>query len=176
MDEVNFAPTPLKLRIAVAAFMFLFLVVYSFYYYPVLPETMATHFNGSGNPDGWSSKSLGAFIGLSGQVICLICWLPIVLMMNDPKMINSKYSNLKNITIEQFQVISRQLIIFMDFFIYPILIMFFMLQHSTNMVAIKSSSSIGSWIWLFLGYFGVWTVVLVIWSIKISIETRKSNT
>jgi uncharacterized membrane protein len=32
------------------------------YFYPLLPDTMASHFDGSGRPNGWASK--GAFIAL----------------------------------------------------------------------------------------------------------------
>ncbi len=40
------------------------------YYYPNLPETMASHFNGLGEPDGWMSKQ--SFILLEGVILAVI--------------------------------------------------------------------------------------------------------
>ena len=37
------------------------------WYYPLLPERMASHFDGQGRADGWSSKA--AFFGISAGVL-----------------------------------------------------------------------------------------------------------
>ena len=39
-------------------------------YYPQLPERMASHFNGAGAPDGWSSKA--SFFGLQAFVVSVV--------------------------------------------------------------------------------------------------------
>ena len=39
------------------------------YYHPLLPETMASHFNGAGQPDGYQSRS--AFFALCAAVLAL---------------------------------------------------------------------------------------------------------
>ncbi len=41
------------------------------YYYPSLPETLASHFDGAGNPDGWSSRTsfIWMSLGITGLVI-----------------------------------------------------------------------------------------------------------
>jgi uncharacterized membrane protein len=38
--------------------------------WPLMPERMASHFDGAGNPNGWQSRS--AFFGLSLGVMCLL--------------------------------------------------------------------------------------------------------
>ena len=46
---------------AIPVYIFVFLLAVSFsqviFYYPNMPETMATHFDSAGNPNGWMSKS-----------------------------------------------------------------------------------------------------------------------
>ena len=34
----------------------------SFWFYPKMPDRMATHFNASGQPDGYASKEIGLFL------------------------------------------------------------------------------------------------------------------
>jgi len=40
------------------------------WYYPQLPETMASHFDGAGRPNDWSGK--GLFFGLYLLIVCVV--------------------------------------------------------------------------------------------------------
>ena len=44
-------------------------IVQSIYYFPHLPEVMASHFDGLGDPNGWSSKAV--FFGIYAGVLVL---------------------------------------------------------------------------------------------------------
>lgn len=59
-------------------------------YYPQLPEHMASHFNGAGQPNGWASKAF--FFGLTGFVLVLLtaCFaiLPAWIQRMPPRLIN----------------------------------------------------------------------------------------
>jgi len=59
---------------AVIAVWALFVIIY----YPQTPEHLASHFNGQGVPNGWSSKD--AFYGLTAGIMALMVvvflWLP----------------------------------------------------------------------------------------------------
>jgi len=46
-----------KIALAVFLVMCLLCIGQAVYYYPMLPESVASHFGISGKPDGWSSKS-----------------------------------------------------------------------------------------------------------------------
>jgi uncharacterized membrane protein len=50
----------------------------SFLYYPILPSLMATHWNASGNPNGYMPKEIGAFIvpALLALLSLLFAFLP----------------------------------------------------------------------------------------------------
>ncbi len=61
------------------------------HYYPQLPETVASHFDGRGTPDGWSSK--GQFFGLLGGLAGLMLALFGAFGLWIPRM-NSAYVNL----------------------------------------------------------------------------------
>jgi uncharacterized membrane protein len=47
----------MRLSRAILAFLVVCFIGQSLYYYPNLPEKMASHFNAFGEPDGWMSKS-----------------------------------------------------------------------------------------------------------------------
>ena len=51
-------------RIAIAVFLFLSAacIVHGLYYYPQLPDVVASHFGAAGKPDAWSGK--GAFLAV----------------------------------------------------------------------------------------------------------------
>lgn len=53
------------------------LVVQAVYYYPLLPERIASHFDMKGNPNGWSSKE--SFLVLWYlMIVFLNVWVPLV--------------------------------------------------------------------------------------------------
>ena len=54
--------------------------------YSRLPETMATHWNLNGEPDGWSSRAFAVF-GLPGILLAVNLFLPFALR-TDPKRAN----------------------------------------------------------------------------------------
>lgn len=51
--------------------------------YPSLPETMVTHWDAAGNPNGWSSKAVAVFV-LPGAMLLLNLIFPL-LLKTDPK-------------------------------------------------------------------------------------------
>ncbi len=60
----------MRKELIVMAFLILASMVQILYYYPQLPEVMASHFNYEGTANGWQPK--GAFFGIYGCVIVLL--------------------------------------------------------------------------------------------------------
>jgi uncharacterized membrane protein len=50
------------------------------YYYPQLPETVASHFSGSGTPNGWSSRQefFGIYWGMVVVMLLVLYGLPLL--------------------------------------------------------------------------------------------------
>ena len=65
------------LRVLLAAAVCVFAISESVWAWPRLPEQVASHFDASGNPNGWSAK--GGFFALMGGVWLLIVGLFFVL-------------------------------------------------------------------------------------------------
>jgi uncharacterized membrane protein len=76
-------------RIAFAGLVLAALVL-AIVYYPQLPERMASHFDGSGQANGWSPKTF--FFGLEAFVLVVVtaCFaiLPAVIEALPPRMVN----------------------------------------------------------------------------------------
>ena len=58
-------------------------IVVGLFLYPSLPETVVTHWNAAGEPDGWSSRAVAVFV-LPGAILLLNLLFPFLLKM-DPK-------------------------------------------------------------------------------------------
>jgi len=54
--------------------LLLLAAVQTAHYYPLLPETVASHFGGRGEPNAWSSKQF--FFGLYWMMLALLGFLP----------------------------------------------------------------------------------------------------
>lgn len=50
----------------------------SLYYYPIMPETLASNFDGSGRPNGWSSKQMFVtlYLLIVGMTLAIFLFLP----------------------------------------------------------------------------------------------------
>jgi uncharacterized membrane protein len=74
--------------------VFLFLVVICIlqmlYYAPLIPEHMASHFDGAGAPNGWSSKMVffGLYLGILGLLFLSFRVLPRLISRFPESMIN----------------------------------------------------------------------------------------
>ena len=66
------------LYIVLPFILLLAMIVISLYYYPLLPDRIATHFDLSGNPDGWGNKYVALFFPLIMSAIFAIITLFLV--------------------------------------------------------------------------------------------------
>ena len=64
--------------------------VQSLYYYPILPETLASHFDGAGRPNGWSSKQafMTIYLLIVGLMLAIFLFLPPALGRLPNRLIN----------------------------------------------------------------------------------------
>lgn len=63
------------------------------FYYPGLPEYVASNFDGSGNPQAWMSKTMFYFVGISVLILPFLVFLFLPkLLANTP----AKYLNIPN--------------------------------------------------------------------------------
>jgi hypothetical protein len=60
------------------------------HYYPLLPETVASHFDGAGRPNGWSSKPefFGLYIAIAALMSFVFFLFPRMLRRFSPSLIN----------------------------------------------------------------------------------------
>ena len=56
-----------------AALLILLMFALSLFFFPIMPDEIATHWNGWGQPDGFSEKSVGLFIMPSIVIFISIC-------------------------------------------------------------------------------------------------------
>ena len=65
-------------------------IVQSLYYYPIIPETVASHFDGSGQPNGWSSKQafITIYMIMVGMTLAIFLFLPPLLSRMPNRLIN----------------------------------------------------------------------------------------
>jgi len=93
------------------------LVFQVLYSYPRLPERVASHFNGAGQPDGWTSRGMFflTYLGILSLVILIFLVLPLALRRLPAGMINlpnRDYWLAPERRAETFAFIGRQLLWF----------------------------------------------------------------
>ncbi|MEQ1924235.1 MAG: DUF1648 domain-containing protein [Pyrinomonadaceae bacterium] len=162
----------MRLRHAIMIFLALLLVGQAAYYYPILPATMASHFDGSGNPDGWMAKSsFFAFeLVIFGVMMVEFLGLPwLVERMPDSwiNLPNKSYWLTPERRSRAFEIFR---IYFQWFSIALLLVLVFVNQlvYRANLTRTAFDSSI----WLILAAFFVF---VIIWLVKFILVFRKPS-
>jgi uncharacterized membrane protein len=140
-----------------------FAVVQSGYYYPQLPETVATHFNSAGEPNGWASKTsffllyigmlaivAGVFLVLPARLASIPLW-----MVNLP---NKKYWLAPARSKESIEIIRREMLVLgCATLIFLICIIQLVIEANVNGTFRLSSSTVWILLSVFLAFTVVWT-------------------
>lgn len=143
------------------------------YYYPNLPEMMASHFNGAGEPDGWMSKR--NFFLLEG-VILLVIILEFTLL---PWLIGKMPDSMINMPNKQFwfaeerraetlSVIRNSF----EWFSISLLALFTAVNQLVFRANINRENLLSAEMWLILGAF---LIFVILWLIKFTRQFRIKN-
>jgi uncharacterized membrane protein len=133
------------------------------YYYPLLPERVASHFDGYGRPNGWSSRD--AFIAIYAFVMLLMAVLYAGIGYALPRLPDSLI-NLPNKDYwfaperkaEAMAVIKQDMAVFFS----ATLIFLIGTMHLTIRVNVGRSETLGDWFFLLLFSY---LVFVIVWSI-----------
>ncbi len=143
------------------------------YYYPNLPEVMASHFNGAGEPDGWMSKR--NFFLLEGVILLLIVFefalLPYLIgkmplpLINMP---NKEFWFAGESRAETLSVIRS----YFEWFSVSLLALFTAVNQLVFRANINRENLPSAEIWLIIGAF---LIFVVVWLIKFVRRFRIKN-
>jgi uncharacterized membrane protein len=135
------------------------------YYYPLLHETVASHFDGAGQPNGWSSKSsfFGLYLFLVGVISFAFFALPRLLHRFPASLINIPHREYW-LTAERKKPALEMLAEEMGWFgIFILLFMLTTIQLAIN-ANLTASGLPADVMWMLLGAFfaftGIWLVRL----------------
>lgn len=143
------------------------------FYYPSLPETMATHFDAAGNPDGWLSKTnfvifefflMLIVVGQFALIPLLVEKMPHSLV-NIP---NKNYWLAEERRAETFGFIRK----YFEWFAVVLLLMFIAINQLVFQANIDQKNLSGNLAWLIVAAFLLFTVV---WLIGLMRKFRKTG-
>jgi uncharacterized membrane protein len=139
-------------------------------FFPGLPEKVPSHFDFSGTPDGWMSKTGFLFLWI-GLMIFMNMWVPltkILITRCSPKWANIPnkeywYANEKN---------KARLVEIMDSFmamIFAVLnLMFIYIFHYTYEIAVNGSSSLKMWvIFIPVVFVSIFPIIFIFTKLKV---------
>ena len=143
------------------------------YYYPILPETMASHFNGFGEPDGWMSKQ--NFFLLEGVILLIIIFeftllpyligkMPMILI----NMPNKEFWFAEERRAETLSVIR----IYFEWFSISLATLFISVNQLVFRANLTRTILPATETWLILGAF---LIFMVVWLIKFVRQFRIKN-
>lgn len=134
------------------------------FYYPNLPEVMATHFNAAGEPDGWMSKqnSLIFEVVLLFIIISEFTFLPLLIEKMPDTLINlpnKEFWLAAERRAETFDVMRA----FFEWFAVALLTLLIVVNHFIFTANLKRENLPASAMWLIVGTFLIFTIA---WMIK----------
>lgn len=134
------------------------------YYYPILPETTASHFNAFGQPDGWMSKQ--TFFLLEGLILIVIV-LEFTLL---PRLIGKMPLTLINMPNKEFWFAEERrgetlsiIKSYFEWFSISLLALFMAVNQMIFRANINRENLPPTEMWLILGAF---LIFVVLWLIK----------
>jgi uncharacterized membrane protein len=142
------------------------------YYYPNLPEKMASHFNFAGEPDGWMSKQsyflfLGGILGLIVLEFTFLPWLIGKMPKRLINMPNKEFWFAEERRAETLDIIRH----FFEWFSAALLALFIGIDQLV-IRANLTGENLSSNSWLILGAF---IVFVIVWLIKFYRRFRMEN-
>ena len=145
-------------------------IVQSLYYYPLIPDTVASHFNGSGQPNGWSSKQafITIYMIMVAMTLTIFLFLPPLLSRIPNRLINLPHKDYWLAPARRTQSLAylqTQLnwfgVVNMVFVIYTVQLVF-----QGNLAASPHLSD--SFVWALLAY----AIFVVIWLIRLFLRFK----
>lgn len=135
---INLRPTPLDRCLDAISFLLLLaLLGTTLYYYKLLPETIPTHFNASGEPDAFGDKSsIFLFAG-----IAVLIYVVLYIYKGKPHLYNYPTTITEDNAPEYYSKASKM----MRFLNLVNILIFFYLQYQTIQTALGSSDGLGSY-------------------------------
>lgn len=141
------------------------------FYYPNLPENVASHFNGLGEPNGWMSKQ--NFVIFEGVILLIIIFEFTLLPALIKKMPNSLI-NLPNkdywLAAERRETTFFTMGKYFEWLSIALLSLFIAINQLVFQANLTRQNLPGTAMWLILGAFVAFTII---WSIKFVIRFRK---
>jgi len=162
----------MKIRHFILIFLALLFVGQIVYYYPLLPQTMASHFDGNGTPNGWMEKS--SFLVLE----CAIFGLAIVEFLGLPLLIDRMPDSMVSLPNKEYWLApERRAYVFEVFRMYfqwfsvgllTMLVCVNQLVYRANITKTNFDSSI----WLILAGFFAFAII---WLVRFVLIFRKTT-
>ncbi len=163
----------MRLSRIILYFLISVFIAQAVYYYPNLPETMASHFNASGEPDGWMSKR--NFFLLEGVILMLIVFEFTLL----PYLIGKMPLTLINMPNKEFWFAEERRAAtlaviggYFEWFAVSLCALFIAVNQMVFRANINRENLPSAEMWLILGAF---IVFVVIWMIKFMRHFRVKN-
>jgi uncharacterized membrane protein len=156
---------PLDWTIEFLAFLFLLIqIVIPIVYYNQLPETIPTHFNGAGQPDGFGSRSTLWIL----PVTSLFMYLLMTVVESFPQIYNYPVEITPENAVVQYRIATRLIRILKTI----ILMIFSFITYQTIKTATGAASGLGK---AFLPIFLLLTFGVIIVYIVHSLNNRQSS-
>ncbi|NNT73087.1 DUF1648 domain-containing protein [Flavobacterium sp. IMCC34852] len=127
---------------AIALLVLIGFWVFTLYHYPMLPDTIPTHFGGGGEPDGFGSR--GMILGL--PIVSTILYLALTIFSRFPHKMNYSVTITEENAALQYRIMTRMIRVLKVM----MLIIFLILDYKTVQVALQWPDVLGRWFLLLL--------------------------